>query len=100
MENPLSIMGENPNIYHALIFPFRRLEDADPSAHDIKKLVEQNKRHMERLEREIPSKIKITAFEVVVDHVREGILKRKKNLINAILDSYASKLRKIIQKVF
>lgn len=54
---------------------------------------------MERLEKEIPSSIKITAFRVVVDHVREGILKKKKNLINSILDNYAFKLRKIIQKV-
>ncbi|ODM98022.1 Dynein heavy chain 1, axonemal [Orchesella cincta] len=77
----------------------KKLEESDPTAQDIKKLVEQNTRHMEQLEKEIPNDIKITAFRVVVDQVRDGILKRKKNLINSILDNYAFKLRKIIQKV-
>ncbi|CAL8110099.1 unnamed protein product [Orchesella dallaii] len=77
----------------------KKLEESDPTAQDIRKLVEQNTRHMEQLEKEIPTDIKITAFRVVVEQVRDGILKKKKNLINSIMDSYAFKLRKIIQKV-
>lgn len=51
------------------------------------------------MEREIPVTINITAFKIVVEHVRETILKKKTSLINSILDSYAYKLRKLIQKV-
>jgi DNA polymerase III gamma/tau subunit len=65
----------------------------------VKELVEFHITHRKQLEDEIPHEINITGIRLIVENVRNGILRRKQNLCNALLDSYAKKLRGIIRQV-
>jgi len=69
------------------------------SSQEVRELVEYHIAQRKQLEEEIPDEIQITGVKLVIEYVRTGIIRRKRRLCNALLDSYASKLRTIIRGV-
>jgi hypothetical protein len=72
---------------------FREWEKTNHSAKEVKAAVDHHRRHKREIENELPTSIDICAFRVNVEGVRQGLLSKKDELINAILDNYSKHLR-------
>lgn len=73
--------------------------EAELSAKDIKKEVEQLLKDKEKLEQTLPSSIVIGPFFVRVEAVRKKLANKKKALANALLEHLVEKLRVRIEDV-
>lgn len=73
--------------------------EAELSAKDIKKEVEQHLKDKEKLEQTLPSSIVIGPFFVRVEAVRKKLANKKKALANALLEHLVEKLRIRIEDV-
>lgn len=73
--------------------------EAELSAKDIKKEVEQHLKDKEKLEQTLPSSIVIGPFLVRVEAVRKKLANKKKALANALLEHLVEKLRVRIEDV-
>lgn len=51
------------------------------------------------MEDEIPTQLDIACFRIDTEVVRTGLLKKKKSIVNGLLDQFAEKLRNQVQKV-
>lgn len=73
--------------------------EAELSAKDIKKEVEQLLKDKEKLEQTLPSSIVMGPFFVRVEAVRKKLANKKKALANALLEHLVEKLRIRIEDV-
>lgn len=73
--------------------------EAELSAKDIKKEVEQLLKDKEKLEQTLPSSIVMGPFFVRVEAVRKKLANKKKALANALLEHLVEKLRVRIEDV-
>lgn len=73
--------------------------EAELSAKDIKKEVEQLLKDKEKLEQTLPSSIVIGPFFVRVEAVRKKLANKKKALASALLEHLVEKLRVRIEDV-
>ena len=61
--------------------------------------MEKHQAEYSQLEEEIPTQLDIACFRIDTEVVRTGLLKKKKSIVNGLLDQFAEKLRNQVLKV-
>lgn len=74
-------------------------DSVDHTSKEIRATVEFHVKHYNEMDAEIPNSIEIGSFKINVDPARTELLEKKKRLYTSILDSFATKLRKLILNV-